>query len=478
VTGVTNVTGDIVTATFGGASEARPTEALRKDVMSLIPPALEATPDQAVLRRAALASCVGTAVEWYDYFIFGSASALVFGRLFFPSSSPVAGTLSAFGVFGAGFLARPLGAVVFGHLGDRVGRKKTLVVTLMLMGLSTFAVGCLPTAASIGTLAPTLLVLCRLLQGFAVGGEWGGAALVAVEYAPEGQRGRYGSFPQIGSPMAIVMSTGAFALASQLPDDQFDAWGWRVPFLASVVLVGVGFFIRMRLTETPAFKAVLAEREVVRQPVVDTLRHDRRAIGLAILMKFSENVFGFIILTYIVSYATAHAGLSRSTALLAVTAAAIVGIFVQYWCGALSDRVGRRPVFLFGAVFTAVFAFPFFWLIDTGSPVLLFVALIVGYCVGLSPQYALEPSFFSELFPTRVRFSALSIATGVGSLVAGGLAPFIAAALVQWSGGRPWPVSLYILAGSVLSIIGALIARETHNRPLAMDRETSPVRAA
>lgn len=437
--------------------------------------ATETIPQNA--RRAALASLVGTAIEWYDYFIFGSAAALVFGDLFFPGSSPIVGTLSSFAVFGVGFLARPLGGIIFGHMGDRIGRKRALVITLMITGLSTTAIGLLPTADSVGVLAPVLLVVLRLVQGFGVGGEWGGAALVAVESAPEGKRGRYGAFPQMGNAIGVVLSTLAFGAASALPDEQFRAFGWRLPFLASLLLVGVGLVIRLRLMETPTFQRIRDSAQVVRSPLKDVLATHRRALVLTTGMRISENVLGYIILTFTLSYATQEIGLGRSSVLFATACAAAVGIVSTYLFGALSDRVGRRPVFLFGTLFAAAMAFPFFWLLNSGTAVLVWLGIVAYYSIGVGAQYGIEPAYFAELFDTRVRYSGISIASQAAGIIAGGLTPTIATALLAWSGSY-WPVAAYIMAAAAITTIAIAFARETVGVSLDDVRHEQPMTPA
>ncbi|AOS63395.1 MFS transporter [Actinoalloteichus hymeniacidonis] len=467
--------------------------------MSMPANAEPTAPSRRTVRRAATASLVGTAIEWYDYFIFGSASALVFGRLFFPGTDPLIGTLSAFAVFGVGFFARPLGGIVFGHMGDRIGRKAALVTTLMIMGVSTCLIGLLPTAEQVGILAPILLVLLRLIQGFGVGGEWGGAALVAVEYAPDGRRGAYGSFPQVGNALGVVMSTGVFALVARLPDEQLFSWGWRIPFLFSAVLVAVGMIIRFQLTETPAFQAAqrqaeakkaaelreLEERAAAghaeptsttsreRSPLAQTLQDNRRPLLLAMGMRFGENVLGYIILTFALSYATDHASVERSVVLTATTVAAVIGMFTFYAFGALSDRIGRRPVFLGGAIGSVLVSFPFFWLFDTGSTPLIYLAIIVAYSLAVGAQYGVQPAFFAELFGTRVRYTGISIGYQITAVFAGGLAPFIATALLAASGGAAWPVALYMVLASLISVIAAFLAAETHRSDITADPEAA-----
>ncbi|MDU0326109.1 MULTISPECIES: MFS transporter [Microbacterium] len=421
-------------------------------------------------RRAAVASLVGTAVEWYDYFIFGTASALVFGRLFFPSDGdPIFGTLAAFAVFGVGFFARPLGGIVFGHFGDKFGRKAALVTTLIMMGTATFLIGLLPTTDQIGILAPILLVALRLIQGFGVGGEWGGASLVAVEYAPEGKRGAYGSFPQIGNAVGLVMSTTIFALVSTLPDEQLLTWGWRVPFLLSAILIGVGLFIRFKLTETPTFQAAqdaleaksAADAPKERMPLAELFRRFKRPLLLAMGMRLGEAVFGYIILTIGLTFATNYTEIGRTDILWASTIAAAIAIYTYYFFGKLSDRIGRRAVFILGSVVGALVSFPFFWILDADNIVLMYVVYAVAYAIGVGAVYGVEPAFFSELFGTKVRYTGVSLAAQLPSVLIG-LWPLASTAIFAATGGDPWPIAAITVVCLIIGGVCAWLAPETN----------------
>ncbi|RLL69692.1 MFS transporter [Streptomyces sp. Z26] len=433
----------------------------------------------ALARRAAVASLVGTAVEWYDYFIFGTASALVFGDLFFPNEDdPIIGTLSAFAVFGVGFFARPVGGVVFGHFGDKFGRKAALVTTLMLMGGSTFLIGLLPTTEQIGVLAPVLLVLLRLIQGFGVGGEWGGASLVAVEYAPADKRGAYGSFPQIGNAVGLVMSTGIFAAVSTLPDDQLESWGWRLPFLLSAVLIAVGLFIRFKLTETPTFQAAQEELEASgaaeeeRMPVAELFRRFKRPLLLAMGMRLGEAVFGYIILTIGLTFAENYTDISRTHVLVASSVAAAAAIFTYYYFGRLSDRIGRRTVFIIGSVVGIVVTFPFFWILDADAVLLTYVVYTVAYAIGVGALYGVEPAFFAELFSTKVRYTGLSLAAQLPSVLIG-LWPLASTALLAATDGDPWPIALITVLALLVGLVSAVKAPETNR--VDMNRVGDPI---
>lgn len=433
------------------------------------PPATEQERTK-LAKRAAVASLVGTAVEWYDYFIFGTASALVFGELFFPNEDdPIIGTLSAFAVFGVGFFARPVGGVVFGHFGDKFGRKAALVTTLMLMGASTFLIGLLPTTDQIGIWAPILLVLLRLVQGFGVGGEWGGASLVAVEYAPAHKRGAYGSFPQIGNAVGLVLSTGIFAIVSTLPDDALMSWGWRIPFLLSAVLIAVGLFIRFRLTETPTFQAAQEELEKQpaeekareRMPVTELVKRFRRPLLLAMGMRLGEAVFGYIILTIGLTFAENYTDIPRTHVLVASSIAAALAIYSYYFFGKLSDRIGRRAVFIAGSLVGVVVTFPFFWILDADALVLMYVAYAVAYAIGVGAVYGVEPAFFAELFSTKVRYTGLSLAAQLPSVLIG-LWPLASTALLAATDGDPWPIAAITVAALLIGLVCAYLAPETN----------------
>ena len=424
--------------------------------------AVASAESQSDIVKVALASAIGTTVEWYDFFIYGTAAALVFNRLFFPQVDPLMGTLAAFATFGVGFFARPVGGVVFGHFGDRVGRKSMLVASLMIMGIATFLIGLLPSYETIGIWAPILLVVLRLLQGFGVGGEWGGAVLMAVEHSPRARRGFFGSWPQIGVPAGLLMATGVFAIFSSMPDEAFLAWGWRVPFLLSVVLVGIGLFIRLRVLESPAFVKLRRREAPARMPIVEVLREQRRPVLVAMGLRVAENGAFYIYSVFVLTYITQELDLSREIALTGVLIASAVALFTIPAFAALSDRVGRRPVYLAGALLSLAFAFPFFWLLDTGSPVLVVVAIVVALAAGHAAMYGPQAAFFSELFSTRVRYSGASLGYQLASVFAGGLSPFIATALLAWQGGNPWAVAAYMAVMGLISVISALVATETY----------------
>ncbi|MEV0068707.1 MFS transporter [Amycolatopsis sp. NPDC050768] len=408
------------------------------------------------VRRVAVASAIGTTIEWYDYFIYSTATALVFNKLFFPSLSPASGTLAAFATLGVGFVARPLGGIVWGHFGDRVGRKAMLVASLVLMGLATAAVGILPTFAQAGVLAPVLLVVLRVLQGISAGGEWGGAALMAVEHAPAGRRGRYGSFSQIGVPAGLIIAQLVFfAVTSSLSPEEFRSWGWRVPFLVSLVLVVVGLVIRLRVAESPVFARVRETGERSRVPIVDVLRRRPREVTVAALSFIANTALGYVFFAYLLSYGTSVLKLSSTTMLVEIIVGSVVWL-VSIIAGAIwSDRVGRKRVYLVGSVLLVVWSIPFFLLVDTRQPWLLGVAVVV-LNVGLGATYGPQSALFAELFEPRYRYSGASFAYAVGAVLGGGFAPLIATAL-QTSTGTSLSVSLYMVAVALISL-GAVIA--------------------
>jgi MHS family shikimate/dehydroshikimate transporter-like MFS transporter len=412
---------------------------------------------RASIAQVAFASFIGTAVECYDYFLYGTAAALVFNKLFFPQFAPLTGTLASFATFAVGFMARPVGGVIFGHFGDRIGRKSMLVITLLIMGGATFLIGLLPTFDAVGVLAVILLVVLRLLQGFAMGGEWGGATLMAVEHAPDESRNFYASWPQLGAPAGFILSTAVFTAFSSLPEDRFLAWGWRVPFLLSIVLVGVGLFIRLRILESPAFRRVKELRAEVRIPLLEVLKRYPIAALLSTGVVLVNLGGYYLVATFTLAYATEQLGVPRNAALFGLLLAGVAEIAGIVLLARAADLVGRRPVALASAAFVTLFAFPYFWLVDRGSVALLWLAMGL-WIFSAGALYGITGALISELFEARVRYSGISLGYQMAGVLGGALAPLIATVLVQWAGGAIWPVATYLFAMSFVSLSAVFLA--------------------
>ncbi|GHE92851.1 MFS transporter [Streptomyces fumanus] len=418
------------------------------------------------LRRVALSGLLGTAVEFYDFLVYGTVAALVFGDLFFPGADPAVGTIAAFGTFAAGYVARPLGGIVFGHFGDRIGRKSMMLLTMALMGCGSFLIGVLPTYDTIGVWAPVLLVALRVVQGLAIGGEWGGATLMVVEHAERGhsaRRGLWSSATQLGAPLGSVLSTGVVTLVSSLPDDDFRTWGWRVPFLLSILLLAVGLFVRLKVAESPLFEQVKPE-PAARPPIVAVLRRPvpvLRAAGAGIGAFTAQSLLA----SFMISYAVDH-GYSRPQVLTAVTAASCVALLALPAASALSDRVGRRPVVLAGAIASAALAFPVLALVDSGSPGLLILALVLGHGLAQSTMYAPLGALLTEMFGTEVRYTGASLGYQSATLIGAGFSPLIASSLVASGGGGSTPVSLLLCCGAAITALTVWQLRETRTNTL------------
>ncbi|KZB83296.1 MFS transporter [Amycolatopsis regifaucium] len=423
------------------------------------------TQNRGSIAKVVSASLIGTTIEWYDFFLYTSAAALVFGKLFFPGNDPLTGTLLAFLTYAVGFLARPVGGLVFGHFGDRVGRKKLLVLSLLLMGGSTCAMGVLPTYAAVGVLAPILLTLLRLVQGFALGGEWGGAVLIVSEHGDDERRGFWASWPQCGAPGGNLLATAVLAvLAATQSDEAFLSWGWRLPFLLSGVLVVIGLWIRLAVSESPVFLAAQKNHKTTQAPVVEVFRKSWRAVLITIGSRMAENVSYYVITAFILVYVTTGLSLPKSAGLNAVLiGSAVHFVTIPLW-GILSDRIGRRPVYLFGAIGMAVWSFVFFAMLDTKNSGVIILAATVGLVLH-GAMYGPQAAFFSEQFPTRVRYTGLSVGGQLSSIAAGAVAPLVAVALFR-EFGSTIPVSLYVVAMCVLTVIALLAARETKGESL------------
>jgi MHS family shikimate/dehydroshikimate transporter-like MFS transporter len=423
--------------------------------------------------QVAAASLIGTSIEWYDFFIYGSAAALVFPTLFFPKSDVFVGLLYSYAIFWIGFLGRPIGGLIFGHYGDKIGRKTMLVLTLVIMGLATTLIGVLPTFSQVGLLGALMLLVLRLCQGIAVGGEWGGAVLMATEHAPSRLRGFFGSWPQIGVPVGLILANVIFSVLTtsmrvgeKLSAD-FFAYGWRIPFLLSIILVGVGLFVRLRITETPDFERVKQTASIVAMPIITVITRNWRTILLAGGAFFLVNGSFYLYVTQIVSYGagpTSVLKLAPAVFFNAILVAAVISLVTLPLAGWLSDRVGRRPVFLTGALLTFLLAFPIYMLIDTKSPLLITLALCIAQFF-LSMMYGPQAAMFSEMFGANVRYSGASIGYQGVTIFAGGLAPFIATFLLKFSGEHSWILSLYLMAMAAITLVSIYLIAET--RPTA-----------
>jgi MHS family shikimate/dehydroshikimate transporter-like MFS transporter len=417
------------------------------------------------LRQVVVASVLGTAVEWYDFLIYGVAAALVFNKLFFPTFDPLVGTLAAFGSYAVGFVARPLGGAIFGHYGDRLGRKTMLTLTMVVMGSGTFLIGLLPTHSQVGTLAPILLIVLRLLQGIGIGGEWGGAVLMVIESGDAKRRGFLGSLVQVGFPLGMVLATIAFAAISKLPEADFLTWGWRIPFLLSVLLVGVGLFVRLKLVETPKFQQVRDRNDIARMPIVEVLRNDWKNFLIAVGLKITEVAWVYILTVFIVFYASSRLALPREVMLDAVLYAALLEMLTIPLFGLLSDRVGRKPLYIAGAIFSALFAFPLFSLLQTRDTTIVTLTIALAMSLSHGMMFGPQAAFLPELFGTKVRYSGASLGCQISAAISGGFAPLIATGLLAWENGTH-SISLYMVGLSAITLLAVFAAKETAFREL------------
>jgi MFS transporter, MHS family, shikimate and dehydroshikimate transport protein len=417
--------------------------------------------------KVAVASTIGATIEWYDFFLYGTAAGLIFNQLFFPPGNPTAGTLAAYATFAAGFVARPVGGFIFGHFGDRIGRKTMLVLTLLIMGVATFAIGLVPTYAQIGIWAPVILLTLRVLQGIGLGGEWGGAVLMAVEHAPEGRRGFFGSWPQLGVGAGLLLGTAAFSVLSiVMPEEAFLSWGWRVAFLASGVLVAVGMYIRLQIMESPAFTEIKESSSEVKVPFAELLRTQPKEAFLSLGSRLAEGVSFNVYGVFVISYITATLKLPMTTALLGVSVAAAIMCVLTPVYGALSDRVGRRPVFAVGAVLFGLFAIPSFLLFNTRETVWIVLALVLAFGIIHPAMEGILSSFWSELFDTRVRYTGVSFAYQFSGIFASGLTPLVATWLLAAGGGRPWFLGAYMMGAALVTVISVFALPETYQKDI------------
>ena len=420
------------------------------------------------LRRAIVAATVGTTIEWYDFLLYSTMAGLVFGKLFFPNEDPLTATLNAFGIYFVGFVARPVGAFIFGHYGDRIGRKSTLIATLMLMGISTFLVAFLPGYDRIGVWGAVILTILRALQGIGVGGEWGGSVLLSMEWARHhGQRGFITSWPQFGGPAGLFLANLAVLAFSQMSGDAFLSWGWRIPFALSIVLVGIGLWIRLRILETPVFRRLVAERKIERTPIIEVCKKQPGTILLTALARVSEQAPFYVFTAFIFAYGTGVLHVSRDLLLTAVLCATLLSAVTIPLSGHISDRIGRKKMYMIGCATMGIFGFIYFGLIDTGLPVLIFIA-IVASLIPHDMQYGPQAALIAESFTPRLRYSGSSIGYQLASIIAGGPAPLIATALfASYKSGTP--IAIYILVCSIISIIATAFLKDYTGRDISAE---------
>ncbi len=422
------------------------------------------------LRRAVIASTIGTTIEWYDFFLYSTVTGLVFAKLFFPNSDPLVGTLNAFGIYAVGFIARPIGAAIFGHYGDRIGRKGALIATLMLMGIATFLVGVVPGYASIGIWGAIILTVLRFIQGIGVGGEWGGSVLLSMEWARTNHhRGFVASWPQWGVPAGLFLSNLAVLAFSAIAGNSFITWGWRIPFLISIILVGIGLWIRLGILETPTFRRLVAENRIEKAPVAEVLRQQPKQVLLSAFARMGEQAPFYIFTAFIFSYGVNELKMSRDLLLVSVLVAAVVSFFTVPIAGHLSDKYGRRRVYLIGAAMTGIFAWIYFALLSTAVPFLVFLMIVVSL-IPHDTMYGPQAALIAESFTGRLRYSGASIGYQLASIIAGGPAPLIATAL--FAAYHSWvPIAIYISICAVISIVAAAMMRDYTNQDISLEYE-------
>jgi MFS family permease len=423
---------------------------------------------RAQLRRAMIASTVGTTIEWYDFLLYGTVTGLVFGKLYFPHSAPLVGVLEAFAVFFVGFVGRPIGAAIFGHYGDRIGRKATLIATLLVTGVATFAVGLVPTYASIGIWGAVLLTVIRLIQGIGVGGEWGGSVLLAMEWAQTNKhRGFISSWPQFGAPAGLFLANLAVLVFSWLSGDQFLTWGWRIPFFISIIMVGVGLWIRLGIFETPVFQKILDEDRIERVPVWEVLKRQPKQVALTALLRMPEQAPGYIVGAFIFTYGTAVLGASRNFLLIAILVQTVLGFLWVTVAGPLSDRIGRKNMFIVGCVFMGIFGFVYFAMLDTRIPWVMFLAVSLSL-LPVMTMYGPEAALIAESFSPRLRYSGSSLGYQLASIIAGGPSPFIATALFA-AYHSSLPIAIYIAGCAVIGIVSTALLTDYTNKDISAE---------
>ena len=425
------------------------------------------------LRRAVIASTIGTAIEWYDFFLYSIVTGLVFAKLFFPDSEPLVGTLKAFLIYAVGFVARPVGAAIFGHYGDRIGRKSTLIATLLLMGLATFAVAFVPTYATIGIWGAVLLTILRFIQGVGVGGEWGGSVLMSMEWTRTNKhRGFVASWPQFGVPAGLFLANLAVLAFSQMAGDAFLSWGWRVPFGLSIVLVGIGLYIRLRIMETPVFSKLVKEQRIERTPILEVIRRQPKEILLSALLRVGEQAPFYIFTAFVFAYGTTTLKATPTFLLTAVLTGAVLSFFTIPFCGHLSDRIGRKRMYMLGAVTMGVFGFIYFSMLDTAVPTWMFIAIVLSL-IPHDMMYGPQAALIAEAFTGRLRYSGASLGYQLASVIAGGPAPLIATALfARYHSG--YAIAIYILACALISLISTAMLADYTNKDISEEHDFSP----
>jgi MFS family permease len=435
--------------------------------------ALSAKDHQKQLYRAVIASTIGTTIEWYDFFLYSTVTGLVFAKLYFPNSEPLTGTLQAFGVYAVGFAARPVGAAIFGHYGDRIGRKAALIATLLLMGLATFAVAFVPTYNEIGIWGAVILTALRFIQGVGVGGEWGGSVLLSMEWAKTAKnRGLIASWPQFGVPAGLFLANLAVLASSAISGDQFLEWGWRVPFLISILLVGIGLYIRLGILETPVFARLVAERKVSRAPAIEVLGRHPKQIILTALVRMAEQAPFYIFTAFVFTYGTTVLGATRDLILVSVLSASVLAFFTIPFSGYVSDRIGRRRMYMLGAAGIGIYGFVYFALLNTAVPALIFVAIVLSL-IPHNMMYGPQAALIAESFTSRLRYSGASLGYQLASVFAGGPAPLIATALLaEYHSG--YAIAIYIFACSIISLVAAALLKDYTNKDISEEYERYP----